>query len=168
MKEILARWQYRPNWREFVGLMRRHAARGNIHALAELELIKPDADPWREQSLRAAVGIRLMFLPNEDCDPTQVIGDTELDQLVKDKLGTWRAGVWGWEEGLSETDNRRALSPLIEIGRSCSRRTLSIPEPRADSVVLADLGRSLSRFIATSSCNTSPNGPKSSRRLRSV
>jgi hypothetical protein len=91
MKEILARWRYRRNWREFVGVMLRHAARVNIHALAELRRLKPDPNPWREQSLRAAVAIRLMFLPNEDCEPTQVIGDAELGQLVKNKLGTRRA-----------------------------------------------------------------------------
>jgi hypothetical protein len=99
MKEILARWRYRRNWREFVWLMRRHAARGNIDALAELRRLKPDPDPWREQSLRAAVAIRLMFLPNEVCEPAQVIGDAELDQLVKDKLGTWQAGVWDGKKG---------------------------------------------------------------------
>jgi hypothetical protein len=102
MKEILARRRYRRNWREFVGLMRRQAARGNIHALAELRRLKPDPDPWREQSLRAAAAIRFMFLPNEDCDPTQIIGDAELDQLVRDKLETWRGGVWDGKKGCPE------------------------------------------------------------------
>jgi hypothetical protein len=43
-----------------------------------------------------------MFLPNEDCDPTQVIGDAELNQLVKNKLGMWRAGVWDGKRGCPE------------------------------------------------------------------
>ena len=106
MKEILARWRYRRNWREFVGVMLRHAARANIHALAELRRLKPDPDPWREQSLRAAVAIRLMFLPNEDCEPTQVIGDAELGQLVKNKLGTRGARV-----------TRLPLEPAFSLGQ---------------------------------------------------
>jgi hypothetical protein len=40
-----------------------------------------------------------MFIPDADCDPTQVIGDAELDQLVKDKIGTWQAGVWDGKKG---------------------------------------------------------------------
>lgn len=82
MKEILARWRCRRNWGDFVDLMRYYAARGNIHALAELRRLEPDPDPWREQSLRAAAAIHLICLPNEDCDPAQVIGDAELDQIA--------------------------------------------------------------------------------------
>jgi hypothetical protein len=43
-----------------------------------------------------------MFLQSEDCDPAQVIGDGELDQLVKKKLGTWRAGIWDGKRGCPE------------------------------------------------------------------
>jgi hypothetical protein len=113
MKEILARWGYRRNWRKIVYMLRDHAALGNIHALAELKRLKADPDPRREESLRVAASIRLMFsdrqvrldngawslAANKDYDPTRIIGVAELDQLVKAKLDTWRDGYWHGKKG---------------------------------------------------------------------
>jgi hypothetical protein len=39
-----------------------------------------------------------MFM--RDYDPSQIISDAELDQLVKRKLDTWHAGAWEGKKGL--------------------------------------------------------------------
>ena len=40
--------------------MRRYAAKGHIHALTELRRMS-DPDPWREESLRAAYAVDLLW-----------------------------------------------------------------------------------------------------------
>jgi hypothetical protein len=91
MMEIFTRWKYRRRWRTTVGVMRRYAAKGHAHALTELRR-KSDPDPWREESLRAAYAVGLLwgsagtgdtfrFIYTEDprnFDPTEVISDAEL------------------------------------------------------------------------------------------
>ena len=116
MREILARWRYRREWRMLVYSMRRLAKQGHIHAVAELRCLKPDPDPWRKQGLRAAAAVQLMFL--RDYDPSQIIGEAELDQLVKSKVDTWRAGV---------CEEKKGLPPLPPLGTSDSRLTQLYP-----------------------------------------
>ena len=120
--EILTRWGYRRRWRTTVGVMRRYAAKGHIHALTELRR-KSDPDPWREESLRAAYAVDLLwgsagtgdtfrFIYTGDprnFDPTQVISDAELEQLVKDKLGMWRDGAWDGKKSCPERPTLEGL-----------------------------------------------------------
>ena len=94
----MARWRYRRDWRIFVYSLRRLAKQGHTHALAELRRLEPDPDPWREQGLRAAAAVQLMFM--RDYDPSQIISDADLDQLVNIKLATWQAGIWEGKKGL--------------------------------------------------------------------
>lgn len=99
MREILARWRYRRDWRAFVRLMWHHARRGHIHALDERRRLEPDPDPWREQGLRAAAAVQLMY--SRDYDPVRIIGDDELGLLVRCKLDVWHAGVWEGKKGIA-------------------------------------------------------------------
>ncbi len=128
--------RYRRNWRTFVYTLRHFAAQGHIDALTELRRLKPVPDPWREQSLRAAAAIGL--IGSRDYDPSQILGEAELNQLVKSKLDTWQAGVWEGKKGIAPLDIEGLFAPAerpqmpvyrIAVLQPALDRSLTAPRP---------------------------------------